>query len=680
MIDRGNPTGIQATGEIPQDAVTEQIKRLHRRIQDAESERTMWLDKQKKLIEQRRGIRKKKATPWPGANNDNWPITDGTLRRWKPGIVSLILDSDPVAYFWAKRPDHIDAARSTQDFFHWLFHDMEDVKYTATKLADYVGLHGLGVTHEGWDYHIERTCRVVPVKTLFPDGVEAAVEQMNAQIRIQNEQLAVAAVQNPDQELPPPMAELSPDQLVRTVLQTEYQLDEVDEEQLAMATQKILAGAEYVKIYYMSVARDKPAWQAFSPLDVIFPSRTPDPEKGDYVALAYRMSEDDIRKMVRDGQFDGEAAEAFISKMRQARAHQEANPFDGRFGGARGMITDELDSAEGLTTVGKHNAEPGLEVVWKVYCKLDVNGDGILERVVMWYAPKQAIVLAIHDYPFPFEEWPVTFYFFEKNDDRPYSSRGVAELLHTFQKQTNKLHNARLDAIQILLAPMFKVKSTGNQINRNIKFRPGQFIPVKDQNDFTPVQMDMQPLFHFLQEENFTKTLAEQYIGVFDSSLLQPTSSERRTATEVEAITAQISSVFTLDATLFQASFARSLMKLWKLWREYGKDEVYFRVTGEEQPKLVRKSDIAYDYDIQPAGTPANTNKALALARSREALQLFAADMSGLINRHELYKNYFELTDRNLAKRIVRAPEEAALFQQMLSVVQAAGQEPAPPP
>src|SRR6059036_21853 len=127
MISRPNPVGIVATGQIETD-LRKQVKTLHERIRFAEQDRAQWIEKQRILIEQRRGIRRPKNIPWVGANNDVWPLTDGIIRRWKPGIVSLILDADPVAYFFANKPQDIQAARDAQAFFHWQFHRIEDLK------------------------------------------------------------------------------------------------------------------------------------------------------------------------------------------------------------------------------------------------------------------------------------------------------------------------------------------------------------------------------------------------------------------------------------------------------------------------------------------------------------------------------------------------------------------------
>ncbi len=683
MITRGNPVGIEATGQVQPD-LAPQVKELHERIRQADQDRADWTEKQRILLEQRRGIRKPKVVPWVGANNDSWPVTDGVIRRWKPGIVSLILDADPIAYFRAKKPDHIEPARSAQAFWHWKFSKIKDVRRTAFYLADLVAQHGLAYTHEGWDYHIERECRIVRTEELFPGGVQAALDRANAAIAQDNAALAQAIQQGQADPATAPTPLMQPEEFVRETLLAEYRLgDQGNEmEQVERATQAILQGAPYVKLYYHRVERDTVAWAALTPLNVVVPSRCTDVEYADFISIVFHMTADDIRSKVRDGVFTAEGAARVIERMRTSRqgdSRDRDSDFDSTTSSSRTAIQDVLDDIDGIET--RHTrSEPGTEPIWKVYTRLDIDGDGIRERVILWYHAPTSTVLSLTEYPFPFPEWPVTPYEFEHNDKRPYQARGIAEMLSVFQKQVNRLHNARLDAIQIVLSPMFTVRSIGGQINRNIRFRPGQFIPVQAPGDFAPVQHDISSLFQFLQEENFTKTLAEQYVGVYDSSITDALSpAERRTATEVESINASITNTFGQDAALFQTSFAKSTQKLWKLWVEFGPPEEYFRVTGEEQPRLARKHEIAHDYDIEPAGTPANTNKALALSRAREMIQLFSPDQTGLINKHYLYKNYFDLTDRELSKLIVRTETEAAAVQQILQAAQTAAGEGAPP-
>jgi hypothetical protein len=227
---------------------------------------------------------------------------------------------------------------------------------------------------------------------------------------------------------------------------------------------------------------------------------------------------------------------------------------------------------------------------------------------------------------------------------------------------------------------MFQMKVTAGEVNRNIKFMPGGIIPVQAVGDIAPLAVDTHSIIQLMQEENLTKALAEQYVGIFDPSVLAQNSVERRTATEVEAVQQQTQAVFGQDAALFQESMKKVHRQLWHLCMEFDKEDLVYRVMGEEMPRLTKKSEIACDYDIVPAGTPANTSKQLAMARTREAMQLFAQDQTGLINKVELFKSYFDLLDRNLGKLVIRSPDQAAAVQMLMQTMNKVADQQGIPP
>lgn len=680
-ITRPNPLSVQTLGTL---ALDEQIKVLHRRITDAHQAREAWVEKQERLLRQRRGIRKEKIFPWPGANNHSWPLTDGIIRRWKPGMVALITGSDPVAYFFPQNPEAVRAAPVAQAFYHWRFHSMEGVEETAMELTDYVAQYGTAYTRQGWQYQTRKMCRMVNVAQLFPEGIDAAVEQYNQQAAQAAQQIeqAVAAGQAPPealQQAPQPTTAL---ELVLQVVEDEYVIsseDPLESRQVEEVVTAILNGAQQVRLYYQIITADRPAWRALSPLDVVVPPRMKCIEDSDFIAINHRLLPDDLLKLAADGHLDGDRTAEVVRKIEagrrsnndEAAAWEEHSYYTG--------ILDVKDRADGIDHTHA-NDDDNATNVWEVYVKLDIDGDGLLERCVLWYHPETKETLALYPYPYPFEEWPVVRFQFEHLSNRPYESRGVAELTAVFQATVNKLHNARLDAVQITLAPMFTMRAPAGEVNRNIKFMPGAIIPVQAVGDLAPLQMDTTPIIQLMQEENLTKALAEQYVGVLDSSVLAQNAVERRTATEVEAVMQQTQSVFGQDAKLFQESMRKVHSQLWHLILEFDKPEIHYRVTGEEAPRLAKKAEIQFDYDITPAGTPANTSKQLAMARTREAMQLFLPDQTGLINKQELIKSYFDILDRNLGKLIVRSPQEAAAIQMVMQAVQNIGEQQGIPP
>jgi hypothetical protein len=681
MIDRANPVSVETLGQIPGHA--EDIKKLHQQIIDAAGAREAWVSKQEKLLRQRKGVRKPKVFPWPGSNNHSWPLTDAIIRRWKPGMVSLVLGSDPVAYFHAQNPEAVRKAPTAQAYYHWRFTHMRGTRETAMELADYIAQHGTAYTRQGWEYRTRKTCRILNAQKLFPGGVEANHQQYLQQVQAAGQQIAQAVEAG---QAPPEAMQQVPPQLdlvafVTKKIEDEYLVsgkEPLERPQIEKATQALIQGAQQVRLYYQIVTDDRPAWKAISPLDTIVPPRMDCMEDSPFIALQHRLTGDDLLKLAVDGHIDMSAAlKVAQSVAKKAESEQTQGSWE-RHSYYSGL-TSVKDAADGVdqqsTTV-----DEGATVVWEVYAKLDVDGDGLKEKVVLWYHHSTKTVLALYPYPYPFEEWPIVRFQFEHLSNRPYESRGIAELASVFQANVNKLHNARLDAVQITLSPMFQMRTQAGEVNRNIKFMPGAIIPVQNMGDIAPLPVDTKPVIQLMQEENYTKGLAEQYIGIFDPSVMAQNSVERRTATEVEAVMQQTQAVFGQDAALFQDAMGKVHKQLWKLCMEFDKDEIYYRVTGDEVLYNVKKHEIDDEYDIVPAGTPANTSKQLAMARSRESIQLFLQDQTGLIDKWELYKNYFDILDPNMGKLILRSKEEAAAIQQVMQAMNSMADQQGVPP
>lgn len=689
-LSRPNPLNTQILGRLSGEELPDQINKLHQNIKAAADSREGWINKQERLLRQRRGIRRKKPFPFPGSANYNWPLTDGIIRRWKPGVANLILGSDPVTNFLATKPQGVEAADDAQAYYNHSFFSIDNVTHKTLLLTDWIAQHGRAWTRQGWDYRTRKSCRVVDTESLFPGGPQAAFEQFEAAIEQQRVQIEQAIEQG---QADPAAIDQLPTvtdipTFVRDTLQDEYQIALEDEpleaQQLDTAVEAILQGAKQVKFYYQVIEADRLAWTVWNPMKVIYPPRATTEEDAEFIVFIHNMTPDDILRKAADGNFDVENAQFVADKLKgMASRRATENALSER--DARGLdsFRDVQDRSEGISPREGDSATSMFEV-WEIFTKLDIDNDGIKEKVVMWMVPsffegrdqvqKLNSVLAIYPYPMPFDEWPVVAFDFEKTSDRPNSSRGIAEMVSVFQAQVNSLHNARLDSLSIVLSPMFTLRASGptDSIRRNIKYMPGQIIPLPIDGEFTPVQTQASDVFQALSEENFTRSLAEQYIGVFDPGVLQQNAAERRTATEVDAVLSQVNSIADADAKLFQANMTKVHRQLWKLLMEFGPAEVYFRVMGEEQPRFARKAEIDFEYEIVPAGTPTNTSRQLIAARAREALQMLFPDQTGYINKRELYRYFLSTIDNKMQKRVLRSEEEAAAVQ---AIVQAANEQ-----
>jgi hypothetical protein len=663
-ITRRNPLDVSVISAVQSpEEVRDQINDLVRRIRQVDTDMVGWLQRQAELIKLRKGNRQtKKSVPWRNSSNISVPLTDGIIRRWKPLIASLVLDADPIAFMRAREAGDTENARLAEKWLTYLFVDEMETTMPAVQLADTIAWHGHAYTRESWDYRTIRQVRVITVEKVFKPSLQEFLQ--GAQLKAQAEK-----------------EDFSPEDSVMTQLELEYDLDRDDQQEgpaLLQMTQQILKGDPYIKLAQRKVIKDAPRWEMISPLFTIVP-QDQDPEDAEFFTIIHMKTEDELRAMGIDGHLPRDRVEAMIS---QGSKSGTANNTGATSDSQRDIIQDLLDSKAGNTRRHSERAT-GRFPVWEVYCRLNLTGKEGAERqrVVLWYSPQHDRAIALNDYVFPFDTWPITYYPFEAAK-RPIDNAGISEKVKTMQKLVNAYHNMRIDAGQLMLSPVLKVRVTGGNMKKNFKVHPGAMLPVQSPGDVEPLMQDLRILTALTQEEQSNQRLAETYIGVFDATLTNISQSrERRTAAEVNAIQGLSANIFGLDSKIFQVSFSKSLNKIWNLWQELGDDEVFIRVQGEE-PITVRKADIGMNFDISAAGTPANTNRSFQISTLERALQLVLSSplilQSGRFDFIQLLQDYLALLDRNMSKRLIRSEEQAAAVQQIVQAGAAvSGQEPA---
>lgn len=624
-----------------------------RRIEAAETSLQPWLKKQQELSRLRYGQLPRRRVPWKGAANIPAQLIDGILRRWRPGIASLMLDADPIATMMPESSDDFDHIREAESYLTSLFVQRMRAEPEAVRLADLYAHRGHAYSREGWDYKQRERVRVAPASDIIPEGLE--------------EFTAAAAQQGHE-----------PFQLIQQRLNDQYDLGEEDEQMVAEAASKLLQGATHVRLVYREVLRDQPGWRAVDPVDVIAPVDQ-DPEDADFVAFIHDMSADQILRAAAEGMFDPQAARSVAERLDKRRDVSVTDTFPND--DLRRDIKEFLDRQSATESAGGSERVRVLET----YAKLDLDGDGILERYVLWLVPKQGkdrdsreggpTVLRAHEYAHPFQAWPLTLYKFSPDAVRPIDSRGISEMLASFARIANEFLNARLNASQILLSPVFKKRFSALQHGETkIDWRPGGLVEVQEMSDIEPLVQDLRVLAELIREEQVNQRAAETYIGVFDATITSlEASRERRTAAEINTISNVSASIFGMDARLFQASFSRSLTKVWELFLEWGDTEDFIRRIGKP-PIPVKKSEIGKKYDIYASGTPTNTNRAILLGNAERMLQVVLSSgpllQGQVVDVRELLTYWMRIVDQRLADRVIRDPSESAAAQQVLQAAQ----------
>ena len=637
MANRPNPLALTVLGELNFDGFAKQFKRLTTRIEKDDGSRAEWLDTCRTIEKQLRGTTERRNPPWKGACELAPPLTKRELRRWIPNMFNLAALADPISSFQAKEPNAAAVAPIAEEFFTWLIKDhMDDTLSEIAYLAQGVGSKGQDYVGVSWAYQTELETRVIMVENLWPQGPPDDRQQI--MIRLQSE--------------------------YDIVMPTEQTLKD-----LRAAADAIAQGAQYVRLEYRRVIKDKPKFTWWPSGRVIVSPRSGDPEEAPYVCLVHDMSPSELRQLAQDDVLNAAAVESVISSKGAGKKGQdETVHLRSDFARNDSIEREQLHEAG----VGDIDEEDTIRI-HQVYCKMDKNGDGIDERIVLWYAPgNEPVSLAVHDFPFSFKYWPVFRFNYELVDRRPHRAQGMGQQLQAIQAQYTKQYRATADAIDIQLAPVFQFRYTSKLQPRSIKWGPGKLVPVSQVGDIAEIAKSPLNLHEYLQDRGELKMFAQELVGSVPGELNATGSKlERRTAFEVQKVSGQVEAMQGMDAAIWQLAMQKVFQCIWEMWLDFGPAEVYYNVTSEQQPKPFRKSEHNYKYQLIPSGTPGNTNRQAQLSRLIEVVQIFAQFAPDLMNREFVLRQIATLLDPRLAKQIV-LPAQQQRANQILQEMAAA--------
>ena len=636
------------------------LSALVNRALTAERNRQGWLDRQRALSRLRFGIRSPKTFPWKGASNLSVPFVDQVIRKYKPTMMRLIVEPDPIVEFVGTDQAAIEVERTAEIVFNWLFKtEMEAIEPMAF-IIDGLCHRGFAFAQVGWEYRTEYECRLLYVKDYFPNARNTEAAQIAQR------------------------------------LAREYDLDITDERvqsSLSQVVAKIQAGAEFVKLAFRRVIADRPAVWDRDAVQVIAPPRCTDIGNAEWVIIQHVLSLRDLKQRAADALFSRPSVEKILGDMRSTKDKASGSRPDTDIPLSPSLWHDRELQNERERIWGVEDEDNIL--IWEIFHWYDHNNDGLVDRTVTYLHPRSMTKLRSMPYPYPFHQWPLVKYDFEKINRRWHSPRGITQMLMDLQLEINAQHNARIDGMTLRNAPTYQMPVLGQFMVRNFRATPGTIIHTKGGARLEPLQQDRQAFPEQFQEENALRALGEHYIGVFDAAITSPVAQTKpRTATEISAIVQYTAATATFDAILFQLANRKLYSLIWELFMDLGPNEVKLKVSGtdpklqqaalggfdpnvlEEQLVTIRKSDINKKFKLIPTGTIANTNRALELANAREAMAMYVNDMSGYIDPYAIRQWHVGLLAQpRWSRRILRTPDQAAILRTLMEGA-AAWQDP----
>lgn len=388
-----------------------------------------------------------------------------------------------------------------------------------------------------------------------------------------------------------------------------------------------MSGGAPIKVRWC-VKRKRLEFDAIDPLFVIVPKGTTDYQTADRLTHVRQYAVDGYRRLGEPYATDEET----IRRIRGKGVSE--NDQSGKI--------DEKSSREGIT----HGEDDDQIVLWEVYLRQDDNSIRVETFAPASPDTKIRPTFTLAD---PYKDIPVFFFPLEIKDKGVYASRGVVERIAPHEVYATRLWNEKADAMTFLNRPLYT--HDGSALNlSNIRLTPGQIVP----NNLRAVQMGQVP-FDFDQELNSTRMIAEYQIGMPDFGTGQALNTkERKTATEVSAITNLMSQSTDLRAWIFRRSLAKLYRQSWALLAHFAREKLQTYYADNDVQQL-DPAALEQAYRVFPSGTADGWNKAARMARAQQRLQMYRGDPS--INQPALTRHALEEDDPRLVKELWTDPQ-----------------------
>jgi hypothetical protein len=285
-------------------------------------------------------------------------------------------------------------------------------------------------------------------------------------------------------------------------------------------------------------------------------------------------------------------------------------------------------------------------IVWEVYNRCPDTG----QWIICTYSPTSPDIDLRPPMKVPYNHGkpPFIAFNYEIKDPGFYSSRGVVELQAVFEAELTKLQNEKMDCMTLFNRPLYRAERDMPN-SGNLRLTPGSILPYGIQ----PV-MHQAPPISFDTQMNIMREIAQNRVSTPDFGLTQTLqNTERRTATEIQAIGGLYQQSSDLRMRIFRIALGNLYRMSWSILLQYDKSSLnyWYLDTAQEIPQEA----LHEQYNIQPTGSADGVNKQLLMQKAITRFQMFANDP--YIDQGQLRKTILESDDATLVKRLYVDPQ-----------------------
>ena len=290
----------------------------------------------------------------------------------------------------------------------------------------------------------------------------------------------------------------------------------------------------------------------------------------------FLLGEHELREKGALGEYDSDAVEAVLESL---------------------TTTDSEGEGEDRARIGSGRGETPVAELYEAYIKVDVDGDGSFEDLVIVYHPDSNSILYAEFNSFGERMLGTVAY-----EERPgwIQGIGIGWQCEHMQSVMNTLYNSRMDGIALTDAPMFLIRK-GSGIPLHDDIYPGKRIPVDDVNlDFRPFIFD-KSFLNTREEERNTLFWAQKNTGASDTLAGFPDSVMRSSDTVGGQVLRlkQSSAMFTTILENYERALSDTYRRVFKVLVMY-KDEIMEkeRRIGRLSPEKLSYLEKALTMDL----------------------------------------------------------------------------------
>ncbi len=467
------------------------LERVHEQIEATEADLAVRREEDRLKYRKRFGLRSKKDFPFPNAANFSLRLADKIIRKLKPHYLSLVNGVDGQKAELVRSPGMDEATYlKTANVMNYILNlgmpDFEPLMWIA---IDKAMMYDFVVLSPYWRRELKTKTCVLDMDELIS---RSAIPDVYALIRLGIESGQTKGLRERVTGL-----------LLVCLNDMGITLDAEDDRDIMrfnMVVAGIFRGEKRFEFEYEALVENRNAMRVIEPSDFVVARHVKHIQSAELVCEKMHFTPEELRRCRDEGKFDALVCDELLDSV------------DDR--------TSVVDAGFGVPAADSKNASQnrsGLIPVRKVCCYAPIGRGGLLRRCVMFYSPDY-MERPLAMYAFESDKWPYVQLKIEVLDEGFYSPRGIVSMVDTFDRVINSQFNDMLNRRLITTTPML-THIPSKVYPSNIRYIPGQSIPVKEQGAIRPLTVGANADVTYERGILFIRAWAEDFMGVPDFAI-----------------------------------------------------------------------------------------------------------------------------------------------------------------